>query len=476
MLRVFIFTFLLFFASWVSAGPKKIIRIACIDCYSSASLYSLYAKKWLPPDTEIEWVLVQTHEYSEGLNVYLNQFPKKSEKIVCDTSETNWLDKLTEKLKSFGVEHILDGMDEGSYQATRIREKMGLPHNSVDLREARKKKNAQMEIAEELGIPTLKFTSVESALQFIEKFPQEEIVVKLNDGVSGVGMSYFSKSDPLLKEKLQAKLDGPIENPFGKEDFYILQPKIVGRKFFFNTFTFEGKTVVTGLSEYHMIEWGGNILYFIDPFLSLDSQMARKLKPVALEINRKMKVTHGAAHIEFILDELTGKFYLLENNVRIAGAGIPAVESEIFGIGQVDLNLLSILDPQRLREEMAKYPRKRNQGALIVVIPSANKGNLTKAGIREIEKLATYFRPSNAYKLIPNTPVSETKDQNTAAVLMHLVGNRNAVREDILKTIDLIPTLVENSPGQVGCAERIADLSKTLKARVKQMNWRVLPR
>ncbi len=459
-----------------SAHAAQKIKIACIDCYSSASLYPLVAEKY-KTQFEIEWFLVQTHAYSDAQSSYLSAFPAASPRLRYDPRAVGWLDQVESDFRALGIDRVLEGMDEGSYQATAIGERLGLPHNSLRMREERKKKDRQMEVAgKDFGIPTEPLTTVDKAMRFIQTFPQDEIVVKFNDGVSGVGMEFFSKRDRHLRAKLKAKLEGSKMGPFGREDTFVIQPRIRGRKFFIDTYTFEGKTVVTGLSEYFMVDWNGTTLYFFDPFLSLTSEEARRLEPAAREINRRMEVTHGAAHIEFIIEEGTGKIYLLENNVRIAGAGVPALEREVYGMSQMELHLLSILDPDALRREMDQYPRPQKTGGLIVVIPSAHDGFLLPSGVQSLESLKTYFRPSAQYSLKPNAPVMRTQDQNSAAALAHFVGSRADIRHDVGRIVEMIQTReLIGSKRSRPCPKRIAQLAGALEGAMAQTDWLSLP-
>lgn len=450
------------------------IRIACIDCYSSASLYPAVATR-IAPGTNIEWILVQTHPYSDGQRQYLYGFPAGSRHLKYDSREKGWLDQVERDLKNLGVTGLLEGMDEGSYQAPLICERMGFPTNSVEMRGARKHKDEQMEIAGKFGIPTLALSDVDKAIRWINTFPHEELVVKFNDGVSGIGMKDFSKSDPDLRAKLQAMLDGPKMGPFGKEDFFIVQPRIRGRKFFINTYSFEGRSVVTGLSEYNMIEANGTTLYFLDAFLGLDSKEARILEPAANWINERMQVVRGPAHVEFILDDATGQIFLLENNVRIAGAGVPAMETRVYGIGQLELHLLSILDPARLRVEMAKYPRGRSVGGMIVVLPNAHAGHLLTSGVREVESLSTYYSPGPQYRIKPESRVAMTVDQNTAT-LMHFVGPREALQADVARLVKMVREERFVKPDlESYCPNRLAKLGGILERRMQTMDWNSLP-
>ncbi len=469
-----------FFSLALRASPTT---IACVDCYSSASLYPAVLERLVAlglvtkeQADKVRWVLVQTHPYSEDQEKYVSHFPPGSVRLSFDGTKKSWQIAAAEALRREGVQAVIGGMDEGSFQSPLLSAELGLPHNPVDTRDLRKQKKLQMEAVGDYGIPTKPLEDVEAVLKWIETFPHDEIVVKFNDGVSGVGMEYFSKNDRELKAKLLAKQAGPKIGPFGKEDFFIVQPRIRGRKFFINTYTFEGKAVVTGLSEYFMIDWNGTSLYFIDPFLPLDSALAKALEPLAAEFNSRLDAVLGAAHIEIIQDALTGKYYLLENNVRIAGAGVPALEADGFELGQMELHLLSILNPEKLRELLATYPRKRVSGGLIAVVPSAYDGTLSAEGVRKIQSLPSYFLPGPQYALRPGKRVYKTKDQSTAE-LIHFRGGRAQIRQGVESIVELVKSgsLVTPLDGQVPCSSLLASLGSVLEESIRSMDWEVLP-
>ncbi len=457
-----------------SGAEAARIKVACIDCYSSPSLLPKVAQREFP-DTEIEWVLVQTHPYSADQARYLEAFPASSTRLTFDATSAGWADQAVAELRKIGVTQVIGGMDEGSFQAPLICEKMGLPHNSLDpiLRESRRLKDLQMSLAGKFSIPTRKLDDVDAVLNWVSSFPHKEIVVKFNQGVSGHGMEIFSKADPQLREKLQAKLNGPKMGPFGKEDYFIVQPRIEGRKFFINTFSSAGTTVVTGLSEYFMMDWNGTTLYLVDPFLSLTSAEAKILTPAALEVSRRMKVTIGSQHLEFVIDFYTGEIYLLENNVRMAGAGVPSLEWEIYGMGQLELSLFSILDPARLQRELSLYPRVRKNAGLIAVIPSAYAGTLNPNSVREIESLPSYYLPGPQYKIQPGSRVEATANQNTAAALLHFRGSPIQIKKDLEAVLGLLLGGQLVSPPQFdsNCSLALSRMGQSISNTLENFDW-----
>jgi biotin carboxylase len=147
----------------------------------------------------------------------------------------------------------------------------------------------------------------------------------------------------------------------------------------------------TALSRYHRIHWGEKGLYFINTFLSLTTPEAVELRQIAKSINDSQGHHNGMSHLEFIVEESTGRIYLLENNARVAGAGVPMLERAVYGISQLDLNILRVLDPERLKIELAKLPRERLTNGLMFVIPSPIDGQITQPGVDFLTRLPTYF-------------------------------------------------------------------------------------
>ncbi len=429
------------------------ITLACINCYSSSSLYPIYAQQ-LAPGTQIEWILVQTHEFYPEQEASMVAFGEKATRIRINPEEPAQWNALVQTLRDRGA-FVLAGQCEGAYYACPLAHELGQPENDLAKREPRRRKDAQAEAVKKLKIPTHVVRDVESALAFIDSFPQSEVVLKPNAGAAGIGFESLPKSDRArLIERLKARMANGVK-VFDEEDSVIAQPNIVGEQYYVDTFTLNGVTKITGLWRYHMLEQGGRLALLVDRPISLFSSLAKELGPIVSEINSDLGVLVGSAHIEIRRERSTGTWSLVENNVRNAGSGIPALESEIWGISQLEMTLLRILDPARLQREFDSFPRRKRKDGFLFILPSAGEGFLTRSGIDFLTALPGFFPVADHYAAQPHKTTTTT-NLKTAAGVFHYAGTNNRIRRAIAGAMSALrqETLIDFDSGCAGLLER----------------------
>jgi hypothetical protein len=471
--------------SYSVSASARTITLACVDCYSSSSFYALRAAELAPPGVQVRWIFLQTHDYEPAYQGHIRSFPEGTVfKRIQGESDA----ELAAYLIDQKVEGVIGGMDEGTYHANAINAEIrklkgvGFEDDAADTRHLRRSKLPMGEAAGDYGIPAHVLTHVDSAMEWIDRLPQQEIVVKYNSGAAGFKMDFLSKADPIaLRARLQERLDGNTTGAFGKPDLLLIQPRLRGREFFINTYSFNGVTYLTGLSEYFRIVWGDKSLYFVNTFLALDSEEAQAMAPIAAEINLRLGKRNGPAHIEFLLEQGTGRWYLIENNVRVAGAGVPELERAVYGTSHLDLHLLRFLDPARLARELAATPRSRVQSAAMFIVPSPYAGELTGEGIGKIESLPSYFHLPFNYRMQPG-PVKQTHDLYSAPFVIHMLGAPHQLRQDVERAVHMLKQseLVQFAiPQDVSCSSAIQNagqLFHTLQSAVDDVNWFSVPK
>ncbi len=144
----------------------------------------------------------------------------------------------------------------------------------------------------------------------------------------------------------------------------LIQPRI---KEGFSTLTpilLRGAFKVTAASEYFQIEMDGKPAYFINGHLDTQSGLVKRMEEALTFLLPSHGIIFGPAHPEFILDEETGKLYLLEMNARAAGLGTPEFDHQVYGLSQLDLHFLALLDIERFKQEFASFPRTRQKQGL----------------------------------------------------------------------------------------------------------------
>lgn len=446
------------------------VTLACVDCYSSASFYPQVAQE-LVPGVKVKWIFIQTHDYDASYEAHRKAFPAGTIFKRLDGGTVEFL-------RQQNVHAVLGGMDKGTYEAIALTNALGMTQIPDEFREMIRRKDLQAIAARQWGIPTHKMTNVDDALEFAASLYQGGVVLKYNAGAAGYEMEFISKSDMgHLRNRLAERLASVKPGPFGEVDDLILQPHIIGREYFLNSLLVDSHFYPTALSRYYRIHWGEKGLYFINTFLSLTTTEAIQLRQIAEFINDSQGHHNGLSHLEFIIEESTGRIYLLENNARVAGAGVPMLERAVYGISQLDLNILRVLDPVRLKVELAKLPRERQTNGLMFVIPSPMDGEIKQQGVDFLTSLPTYFEMPKHYRPIPG-PVKKTKDLYSATVF-HQWGEGAQLQTDVGRIISTLDEgrLFNYSAGSVACKDnlfRAGVLMEALRAGVPQVDWAAL--
>lgn len=432
-------------ASASTALARKIV-LACVDCYSSASLSAHYAAEYVRAGDELEWILIKTHGYSADWEKSLGAFPWGTPTWDWNPENPEELGPLVSRLQQRGVTKILGGMDKGTYEACHLNDAMRrasspelamhFDDNPFEFRDLLRKKKEMAEASGKYGIPTHILTDVDQGMKFVRDFSQPTVTVKFNAGAAGVGLQFVDKThEPFLRAILEEKLRNKPTGLFENGDSIILQPRIIGREFFVNTYTWNGETVITGLWEYYKIDMGGTTVYFVDRPLPLDGALARELGPIMSTINLRLKKNTGPAHIEMILEASSGLWYLIENNARVAGSFIPDLEREIWGMSHLDLFVLSFLDPERFEREFKTFrqpsPRKMLLEGANFVVPSRTAGRISAETLAEIHRLPTFHKPRPQYTIQAGKQVSPTRDLRSAAMVLRFKGGKEEVKSDL---------------------------------------------
>ncbi|MEZ4752500.1 MAG: hypothetical protein R3B54_18275 [Bdellovibrionota bacterium] len=465
-----------FFTQWPALAEAKHWVFACVDCYSSASLYAAEIKHCLLPGDTVEWILIKTHERHASHEATLRAFPSDSLRLEWPGGEAATKRPVLETLKAKNVDHIFGGMDDGQYYASELNADLKFRDNPVASRDLRRKK-LDMSLATEYGIPTHDFRDIPSALLFVDSFPQEEVTIKFNAGAGAVGLEFVSKKDrEHLIQKLTERLHGDRTGFTQKEDDLVLQPRILGREFFADTFTWNGKTYLTGLWEYYKVQLGPYLIYFVDRALELDSEMGLEIGPIVSQINHDLELINGPGHIELFRETATGRWYLVENNARVVGGGIPSAEKKIWGISHLELYLLSIVDPKRLERELATFPRKKKLDAANLIVPTPIYGTLNPDSMRTLRRLGTHISFGPQFDPQDRKPVKPTHNLMTSAFMMSFAGRTADIKGDLETALGLLTSgkLIDPAPAPTGCAESIVAesvLFESLRSRFETVVW-----
>ncbi|MCB0417674.1 MAG: ATP-grasp domain-containing protein [Bdellovibrionales bacterium] len=468
---------MVFLTQWPLWAHAKHWVFACVDCYSSASLYATEIKHCLAPGDTVEWILVKTHDRHASHEATLRAFPPESLRLEWPDGDPATKRPVLDTLKAKKIDHVFGGMDEGQYFASELNADLGFRDNPVTSRDLRRKKLDMSLAVGDYGIPTHDFQDIPSALLFVDSFPQEEVTIKFNAGAGAVGLEFVSKKDRAhLIQKLTERLHGDRTGFTQKEDDLVLQPRILGREFFADTFTWNGKTYLTGLWEYYKVQLGPYLIYFVDRALELDSEIAQEIVPIVSEINNDLELINGPGHIELFRENTTGRWYLVENNARVVGGGIPSAEKKIWGISHLELYLLSIVDPKRLEKELATFPRKKKLDAANLIVPTPIYGSLNPDAMRSLRQLGTRISYGAQFDPADRKPVKPTHNLMTSAFMVTFAGGTEAIRADLDSALGLLTSgrLIDPAPVPTGCAASIVAesiLFDSLRSRLQTVVW-----
>lgn len=402
------------------------ITLAAVNCWSSASLFPLVAKE-VAPEISIKWIFVQTSGHTLGNRRFPKSFPDDTLYETVDPTQKREVDDFLRRMKALGVHYFIGGTDQGVYFANEWNIRSGFKDNALESRPIRHEKLLQSRSSGEHGIPTLLLKSVEEGMEFAKTLRQAEVVFKFNSGTGGFGLKIVSRTN---KRALRKAIEEAIANRQGffGDDHYLMQPKITGTEYCIETFSFEGKTVITGLwQDYKVAAKQGQLLLFTRP-LPLDGDIAQQLTPIAKDICKRHGIEYGMAHIEFIREE-NGKWWLLENNPRAIGVGICAVEREVYGISQMDLYMLSILNPAKVKK-LLKQPIRKVKDSFVFFIPALYPGKITAETLHLLEKMKTFFLPAEHFREHEKAIEQPTKNLLSRALIYYGVGEPKTLEKD----------------------------------------------
>jgi hypothetical protein len=455
----------------------------CTDCYSTASMLPAAAleaaaeiKAQTGEEITIQWVHIKTHKYSAAFEAHLNAFPENTVRLEVDPEDDASVDRLIAKLRELGVERIVNSTTcEGNYQGCRFSHLLGTPDDSFDTRDLRKKKRLQGEVANEYGISSHVLTNAQAATDFVRS-ATDEVVMKFDGGGASFGLKYLLPSDPNVEDFFARTLDNRPLGQFGQNDDILLQYKVIGPEYHAQTFTHEGVTYLTALWKYYKVRVGTATIYFVDRPVSLFSREARELRPILQELCVRFGKRNGASHFEF-MKERSGWWRLIEDNARLVGGAISALEKKIWGISQVELLIWSLLDPERLLSELNLFPRKMRGDAALFVIPSPGVGTLNPASLELIERLPTFLEPPLQFRVSPGKVVGDTEDLQSAAMVARFFGPTGLVRSNFYRAYrELISGNLIQPTGD--CAQYVARaeiLFPLLEKRRSQIRWNFRP-
>ncbi len=407
--------FLMIWFAYLSIAKAEVFTFACVDCRSSMSLAPQIISR-LFPDLQVRWILIQSDEYSPEQAKNLSAFPKSSRKIRRLPLSGGFSDaEILEIAQKEQVRYFLGGTDNGAALAANFNWLSGFPDNDPKHISTRLVKSLSQGASGDYAIPTHELRDIAAAKRWIANQGHSEFTLKPDVGFLGKDTSYYSKEDLLSDDSLLLSflISGAR---------MLIQPRIKGRVFYANTYSFEGAFKVTAASEYFQIEMAGKPAYFLNGHLDTESGLVKRMEEALTFLLPSHGIIFGPAHPEFILDEETGKLYLLEMNARPAGLGTPEFDRQVYGLSQLDLHFLALLDIERFRQEFASFPRRRQKHGFMYVVYSPTGALWNSDSLKSIQRHPSYFLPGRQYLIQGGDLVKGAESMNDLAGSLYFVN------------------------------------------------------
>lgn len=470
------------------AKKPRQVYVACVDCYSSASLYPRAAQSLFVDEVEVKWVAVRTKkQFTPGQEAFFqaNRHFYEDRVFYIDPSQPETIEIACRGMKELGIIKIIGGMDEGNYHSPPMSEYCSLPDNRTETAYLRRMKAPQAHaVGPEYGISSLLSSDISEILAFVHEQAAagyREVIIKPNDGGGSIDVLAVpvDRTNEII-EIVRDMRSRTTENG-SPMDRVVIQPKIEGVEYFVDTYTADGVTKITGLWKYYKVVEDGRNISFVNRPLDLDSTEAIELQPIIEHVIEKVDHRIGPAHIEMMKETASGRWKLIEHNGRVAGSGIPDIERRVWGISNLELALLHAVDPERFRKEFESFPRKRLLDAALLRVSSPLPGRIRAGRYDQIKKLNTFVLPAPHYAPNLAKEVKKTMDLETVVFGVNFVGETQNVRDDLAKAVRIATAggLLKHayspwrrSPG-LRCRELMAKAKHTraLLNRLKEITW-----
>ncbi|MBB5120585.1 biotin carboxylase [Streptomyces eurocidicus] len=285
---------------------------------------------------------------------------------------------------------------------------LGLPGVSEATARALKDKALTRELLAKHDLSPVRYrvvTSVEEATAFLAEVGGP-IVLKPVDGVASLHIHEISEPAQVAAawETLQAAgITAPIAEEF-------LSGPVVS----VDSFSFEGRHLTIGYSEYRMNE------RFVEWEVSTPSRVARphlaELRALTVKLLDAVGLTEGPSHSEFVLTPDGPR--VLESHARLAGSGAPELVRRAFGL---DLNRMFLTVLLGIDELPETSPEPIAGAAVRFFTPDA--GTVRSVDVAEGIPSTVRHLPKGEVPLVFLPYLDQLRDEEVAAVIQKGPGD-----------------------------------------------------
>jgi len=361
--------------------------------------------------------------------------PFRKQDFALDIFEKN-IKKLISKLKKYNVSFVIAGTEPAVELADTLAEELQVVGNGTKYSHARRTKYEMIETIRKAGLRTAKqirTSSFKKAIAFANSLPVFDIILKPERG-SGGNLVFHATNELEVKNAFRQILSHKTD--YGEKNSDVcVQEFLVGEKYAVNTVSCNGKCVVTDIIKYKLSDANGVPFYDYDEILSpRDGPVLTEMEEYTKKAVLALGIKWGPAHPEIMLTK-DGPV-VIEIGARLAGAGLPRLEKEALGQGQVEFTVAAYIDRNEFNK-LSKKSVKIINHCFLVYLNSHKEGILKSVNkFSKIEKLLSFSRM--LIEVSAGDRIRKTIDMDTIIGLVYLVHKR---RSQVIKDYGYIRKL-----------------------------------
>ncbi|MEL0638875.1 ATP-grasp domain-containing protein [Marinomonas sp. TI.3.20] len=222
---------------------------------------------------------------------------------------------------------VIAGGEHGVQSAELISNFYGLPGNDPATTAWRRDKESMQNRLSDCGLPQIRSVGIgfkDNIKKVISAIPSGPYILKPVSAAGGQSFSYCPTLETL--EKAISQLEwGEMNCTWSSNDKFLVQEYISGTEYAVDMVTRGNEIVVSAISRYirlsDMDDWSfpqvKKFLIIEDP----NSAQFAQLKELAVKCAKALGISHGAAHMEFLLSERG--WHMIEVGARLHGHLVP---------------------------------------------------------------------------------------------------------------------------------------------------------
>jgi len=294
-----------------------------------------------------------------------------------------------DRVRQYGPSHVMAGFESGVELAEQLCDRLGLPANDPELREARRDKFSMNEAARRHGLRTaLQFRSsdVEELLDWVRDTLDWPVIIKPPKSVASDHV-YCCKNGEELRKAASAILSE--ENVLGaRNPVAIVQEFLEGTEYVVDMVSVNARPKLTAVWRYDRPAGSREfVCYDAMRLLPYDGERQAALQAYAREVLKAVGIRFGPSHCELIWRN--EEPVLVEIGARLTGGINAMVSRYCSGICQLDETISAILDPETFLAGLDTPPELQRHAVNVFLLP-LRRGKLVRTRhLEDIKALPT---------------------------------------------------------------------------------------